>query len=158
MIRADVDGHNVINAATFSTCRTRVETYPHSLSYHERTLTRSPSTTFVNDKSTMAPKDVPIMSDDTNGSAVTPKTPRHLSSCAALVKTAFTSAVVVGRAATKVKSAKEPAITGTRMAMPSNLPTRLGTARVTDIAAPVVLGTILPAAARPRLKSFDRAL
>ena len=56
--------------------------------------------------------------------------------------------------AINVISTIDPAGTGTRIEIPSNNPFNTGNASVTAIAAPVELGTMLQAAARPSLRSF----
>ena|SRR3989338_136328 len=53
----------------------RRQAYPHSLSYHDRIFTKSPSTTFVNGRSMMPEYEVFKMSLDTIGSSETPMMP-----------------------------------------------------------------------------------
>src|SRR3989344_3409491 len=57
------------------TSSTSLFEYPYSLSYHATTLTKLPSTTWVNDKSTMADAASPTISVKTNGSFDTSKYP-----------------------------------------------------------------------------------
>ena len=68
----------------------------------------------------------------------------------ASINISLTSSTEVVRAVTKVKSEIEPVMTGTRTASPPNRPLSSGTASVAAIAAPVLVGTILAAAARER--------
>src|SRR3989344_4265646 len=136
------------------TCFTSMEQYPHSLSYHASTFTRFPSTTFVKCRSAMEPGALPMMSVETRGCSETEKIPFQKSSCAACLKISLISSREVFLLAIKVKSITEPVITGTLIAMPSNLPFISGTAFSVAIAAPVVEGTMLTAAARPRVQSF----
>jgi hypothetical protein len=49
---------------------------PHSLSYQLKTLTKSPSTTWVIPRSITDARESLMMSDDTMGSSVTPTMPR----------------------------------------------------------------------------------
>src|SRR3989338_1082637 len=135
-------------------CFSNIAPYPHSLSYHESTLTKFPSTTRVKTKSIIEPYSSPKISDETIGSSHTRKIPFHSGDSAAFLKISFISSAEVSRDATKVKSIREPEITGTRMAIPSNLPFINGAAFITASAAPVLDGTMFAAAARPRLKSL----
>ncbi len=52
------------------------------------------------------------------------------------------------------KSITEPAITGTRIAIPSTLPSSSGSTREVAIAAPVVVGTMAARADLPRRRFF----
>ena len=104
---------------------TSVLAYPTSLSYHDKTFTKFPPTTFVKERSAIAPYVFPIMSDDTSGSFVVVKMPFHLSSFAASISAPFTSSIFVFFFVIKVMSAIEPEITGTRKAMPSNFPVKI---------------------------------
>ena len=71
---------------------------------------------------------------------------------AALI-TAFISSTLVSRFAMNFKSTTETFGVGTRIEMPSSLPFRSGNTRPTALAAPVDVGIIESAAARPRYKS-----
>src|SRR3989344_6545953 len=104
------------------TCSMRRFEYPNSLSYHAKTFTKSPSTTWVSDKSTIADSLLPIISVETNGSPDTARIPFKGDSFEASVNVLFTSSTLVGFDKRKVKSEIEPQITGTRKATPSNLP------------------------------------
>ena len=66
----------------------------------------------------------------------------------------FKASTVAGFFKTKVKSTNETVMVGTLMDNPSNFSTSSGIARVTAMAAPVVVGTIFCAAARARRKSL----
>ncbi len=60
---------------------------------------------------------------------------------------------MVGFLTMKVKSVNEPVMVGTRRAIPSNNPLSSGMVSVVAMAAPVLVGTILWAAARARRRS-----
>ena len=60
------------------------------------------------------------------------------------------SATVVARAASNTRSTTETFGVGTRTEMPSSLPLSSGSTRPTALAAPVEVGIIDSAAARPR--------
>ena len=60
------------------------------------------------------------------------------------------SSTVTSLAGCQTKSTTEPVTVGTRNAIPSNFPFNSGKASATALAAPVVVGTILAAAARAR--------
>ena len=64
------------------------------------------------------------------------------------------SSALVALSVWKVRSTTETFGVGTRMEMPSNLPFSSGSTRPTAFAAPVVVGIIDSAAARPRLQSL----
>src|SRR3989344_4672067 len=149
MIRSKIYFHNYVylGASGFwadtgvlpalRTCITSAWVYPISLSYHEQTFTRLPSTTFVKFKSAIDANGHPTMSEDTSASFVTAKISFHLSSLAAFSRISFTSSFVVGLLEINTISDIEPAITGTRNEMPSNLFASCGRAFVTAIAAPL---------------------
>ena len=63
------------------------------------------------------------------------------------------SSAVTGFSKTVTNSVNEPVGTGTRCAAPSNFPFNSGITNPIALAAPVVLGTMLTAAARARRKS-----
>ncbi len=71
-------------------------------------------------------------------------------SFAAAFNAALTSSTVTLRFGSNTKSTTEPVTVGTRNAIPSNLPCNSGKTRPTAAAAPVVVGTMLAAAARAR--------
>ena len=71
-------------------------------------------------------------------------------SFAAFFKAAFTSSAVTFLFNSRTKSTTEPVATGTRIATPSSLPSRFGQTLPIAEAAPVEVGTILAAQARPR--------
>src|SRR3989344_9439195 len=131
----------LINLPTSTTCSTSRLLYPNSLSYQAKTLTMSPSTTWVRDKSTIADSLLPTMSEETKGSDDTARIPFILPE--ASDKALLISSTVVGFSSKNVKSEIEPQITGTLSATPSNLPFKVGIASVVAIAAPVVVGIML---------------
>src|SRR3989344_4244735 len=57
------------------TCSTNMCVYPISLSYHAPMLTKSPSMTFVSERSMRDAYCMPMISEDTNGSIVVLNTP-----------------------------------------------------------------------------------
>src|SRR5512145_2707554 len=67
----------------------------------------------------------------------------------------LTSSGLVGRLTRLTMSAIDPTGTGARIATPSNLPPYSGSALVVAFAAPVLAGTRLAAAARPRRRSLS---
>src|ERR1035437_11096011 len=73
---------------------------------------------------------------------------------AAAFTIALTSSTVVSREASNVRSVAEPVGIGMRMAYPSSLPLSSGSTSATALAAPVVVGTMLMAAARARRRSL----
>src|SRR3989344_2515690 len=93
------------------------------------------------------------MSLDTSGSLLTLKIPSQCGKAAALVSISLTSSLLVLFLVTKVKSTYEPTMVGTRTEMPSKKGTP-STALVTVVAAPVLEGMMLCAAARPSRQSF----
>ena len=117
--------------------------YPYSLSYQAKILTKSPSTSCVNDKSTIADSLLPTISEETRESLETAIIPFKGVSFEASVKTLLISYTVVDFSKRNVKSESDPTGTGTRSATPSNFPFNSGIASVVAIAAPVVVGIIL---------------
>src|SRR5688500_2334259 len=67
----------------------------------------------------------------------------------------LTSSALVGRPTRQTMSAIDPTGTGARIATPSNFPRYSGSALVVAVAAPVLGGTRLAAAARPRRRSLS---
>src|SRR3989344_6408967 len=132
----------------FITWLTNVWLYPNSLSYHARTFTRLPPITLVKLRSAIAPYGLPIISLETSSSSVTEKIPFQRDSLAAFLRILFTSSTVVFFLETKVISAIDPVIIGTRIAIPSKSPESFGKAFVTAIAAPEDVGTQLRPPAR----------
>src|SRR5574341_184874 len=132
--------------------RTRHE-YPHSLSYHARTLIRFPSTSAVEGRSTMDECGLPLKSHDTSSSSVTSRMPRSRPAAASR-NASFTALTVAGLASSATRSTTDTFAVGTRMAMPSSFPLSLGSTRPTAVAAPVVVGIMLTAAARARRRSL----
>src|SRR5215211_6928007 len=90
----------------------------------------------------------PTMSAETSGSSDTPRIPWYCSDEASCRNASLTSCTVVGRFGTNTMSAIDPTGIGARTAIPSNLPTSSGTARVVARAAPVEVGTRLTVAAQ----------
>src|SRR6516164_7414618 len=95
----------------------------------------------------------PIKSDETTSSSVYPMMPFMGPSEAAFI-VALISSYVADLANRHVKSTTETFVTGTRNAIPVNLPLRSGITLPTALAAPVVEGMIFAAAARPPRQSF----
>ena len=73
---------------------------------------------------------------------------------AIFLSTSLISSLVVLRLSNIVTSLRLTTGVGTRTLNPSNLPFKLGTVSATAVAAPVVVGTILWAAARPSRTSL----
>src|SRR5262249_55872673 len=133
--------------------RTRQE-YPHSLSYHARTLTMLPSTTAVDGRSTMDECGSPLKSMETSSSSVTSRMPLRGPVAAAARNASFTAAWLARLVSSTVRSTTETLAVGTRMAIPSSLPFSSGRTRPTAVAAPVVVGIMLTAPARARRRSL----
>ena len=95
----------------------------------------------------------PTMSCSTMGSSVYASRPLCDPSAAAL-NTAFTSATVTSRLSSTTTSLMLPTGVGTRRLVPSNLPFSLGYTWLTALAAPVLVGMMLMAAARARRRSL----
>src|SRR5581483_11575520 len=127
--------------------------YPHSLSYHERTLTKLPSITFVYGASMIDECGLPLKSIDTSSSVDTAMMPLS-GPFAAAEKAAFTSGAVAGLFRIAARSTSETFGVGTRTEMPSSLPFNSGSTSPTATAAPVVVGIIESAAARARRRSL----
>merc|ERR1719487_1496903 len=94
-----------------------------------------------------------MKSVDTSSSLVTPRTP-FMYVCEAFFSRASISWMEVSRAAVKVRSTTETSGVGTRKDMPVSLPLVDGSTSPTALAAPVVDGMMLHAAARPPRQSF----
>ena len=118
------------------------------MSYHETTFTNcfpSTSSTLVDNPSTSEPHRLPIQSLETIGSIV--------NSSVSLVcdfNTSFISSLVVFLPNSSVKSTTLPVGTGTRIAVPSSFPAKLGQTSPIADAAPVDAGTMFAAHALPR--------
>ena len=93
------------------------------------------------------------MSLETSGSSVYWRMPVIEPVSAAAAKAAFTSSRVTSRSSTATRSVADPSGTGTRIEMPSSLPSSSGITRPIALAAPVVVGITLMAAARARRRS-----
>src|SRR5918993_4969789 len=127
---------------------------PHSLSYQLITLTRLPPTTRVRSSWTMEARGSLTMSAETSGSSATARIPWYRSLVASCRSTSLTSSAVVSRPTTKTTSAMDPTTTGPRTETPSKRPSMAGSALAVAVAAPVLEGTKLWAAARPRRRSL----
>src|SRR3989344_1555681 len=101
----------------------------------------------------MAAYGSPTISLETIWSSVALKIPCHRGWSAASRNVLLISSAVVGLEETNVIADNEPVIIGTRIEVPSNLPSTALTARPTATAAPVYDGTIFTPPARPRRKS-----
>src|SRR5215469_5933007 len=95
----------------------------------------------------------PIKSDETTSSSVYPMMP-FMDLSEAAFRVALISSYVADLAKRHVKSTTETFATGTRNAIPVNLPLRSGITLPTALAAPVLEGIIFVAAARPPRQSF----
>src|SRR6202790_4760237 len=105
--------------------RTRQE-YPHSLSYHEITLTQLPATTRVMGASTMEERESPLKSDDTSSFSSNPRYPLSGPDSEAFFRGAFTSSRVVFFSTNATRSTTETLGVGTRIGKPPSLPARWG--------------------------------
>src|SRR5215470_8738736 len=95
----------------------------------------------------------PTKSEETTSSSVYARMPFIGPSDAAFIA-ALISSYLAGLANRHVKSTTETFDTGTRNAIPVNLPLRSGITSVTALAAPVLDGIIFAPAARPPRQSF----
>ncbi len=95
-----------------------------------------------------------MMSVDTSGSSEYWRIPARGPSAAAASTAAFTSSTVTSRDSWTTRSTVEPSGTGTRIAMPSSLPSSSGRTLPTALAAPVVVGMMFSVAARLRRRSL----
>ena len=126
---------------------------PHSLSYQLMTRTSVPSMTLVWSMWKVDECGSWLKSIETFGWSVQPRMP--LSWFAAARFTAsLISSLVVFLLATNLKSMHETFGVGTRIDTPSSLPFSSGSTRPTALAAPVEVGIIDSAAARPRYMSL----
>src|SRR3989344_9694278 len=89
-------------------CSAKRLEYPNSLSYQATTFTKSPSTTWVKDKSMIAECGFPTISEDTIGSVVTSKTFSHMGFFEYSINALLTSSTVVFLPKTAVKSESDP--------------------------------------------------
>ena len=119
------------------------------MSYQPNTFTRFPSA-IVSWESNVQLAGDPKMSELTMGSSVYSRTLASLPLVAAALNASFTSSGVTSRARIPVKSVMEPSWTGTRREDPSRRPFMLVRTRLVARAAPVLVGTMLLAAARDR--------
>src|SRR3990170_412277 len=138
--------------ATSSVSSTSRFEKPHSLSYQPITLTMFPMA-IVESASNTHECGSPTMSEETSGSSVYLRIPRRRPS-AAVRNASLISSTVASRSRRHTRSVTEPTGTGTRNAMPSIFPLSLGMANEVALAAPVLAGTMLMAAARARRRSL----
>ena len=94
------------------------------------------------------------MSLETIGSSLYLRMPSSAPLSAFSANALLTSSTLVGRATSQTRSTTEPVITGARTAMPLSLPSSSGITRPIALAAPVLVGTRLAAAARARRRSL----
>src|SRR5213595_129744 len=96
---------------------------------------------------------LPLKSHDTSCSSHASRMPRSLPE--ALSRNAlFTASAVADFSSSATRSTTDTLIVGTRIAIPSSLPLSFGSTRPTAVAAPVVVGIMLTAAARARRRSL----
>ena len=122
---------------------------PHSLSYQLMTRTSVPSMTLVWSMWKVDECGSWLKSIDTFGASVQPRMPFSWLAAASFTALLI-SATSVLREATNLKSITETLGVGTRIETPSSLPFSSGSTRPTALAAPVEVGIIDRAAARPR--------
>src|SRR5688572_5300668 len=101
------------SAKTAATSSIRLEK-PHSLSYHEDTLTSVPSETRVRVESKIELAGLWLKSEETSGSVLYSRMPLRSPSQACFTAR-FTSSTVVGFLATKVRSTIDTLMVGTRI-------------------------------------------
>src|ERR1041384_2721094 len=126
---------------------------PHSLSYQLMTRTSVPSMTLVWSMWKVDEWLSWLKSIDTLGASVQPRMPLSWLAAASLSALLISSLSFL-RLATNLKSISDTLGVGTRIATPSSLPFSSGSTRPTALAAPVEVGIIDSAAARPRERSL----
>src|SRR3990172_3517912 len=146
------DAHQSDLAISVIRSLTRQE-YPHSLSYHERILTRLPSISAVEGRSTIEECGLPLKSAETSGSSTTARIPFRAPAAASRNASLMTSGVV-GFSSSATRSMTDTFAVGTRIAIPSSFPLSFGKTSPTAVAAPVVVGVMLTAAARRGRRSL----
>uniref|UniRef100_A0A2P2JS94 Glyceraldehyde-3-phosphate dehydrogenase Bic isoform X1 n=1 Tax=Rhizophora mucronata TaxID=61149 RepID=A0A2P2JS94_RHIMU len=127
--------------------------YPHSLSYQATTLTISSPMTMVNEESIVEETSLQRKSTDTRGSSQTSSIPFNGPSAAFLNAALTSSAEMPFFSTFTTRSTTDTLGVGTRKAMPLSLPFSWGSTRDTALAAPVLVGTMLRAAALALLRS-----
>src|SRR5207247_5580037 len=115
---------------------------PHSLSYQLTTFAQSPASISVNGASTIDECGLLLKSEETSSSWLTARMPRS-SPLAASSKAALMSSAVVVLPSWTVRSTTEQSSTGTRKAIPANLPASSGSTSATARLAPVEVGMML---------------
>src|SRR5262249_59376997 len=88
--------------------------YPHSLSYQDSTLTKSPSITFVYAESTIDECGLPLKSTDTSSAVMYSRRP-FIGPSAASLRAALTSAAVVFLSTSAARSTTDTFGVGTRI-------------------------------------------
>jgi hypothetical protein len=112
-----------------------------------------PSTSAVDGRSTIEECGLPLKSHRHEllvGASRIPRSPP----AAASRNASLIACTLAGLLSSAVRSTTDTLTVGTRMAMPSSLPLRCGSTRPTALAAPVVVGIMLTAAARARRRSL----
>src|SRR5690348_1327646 len=122
---------------------------PHSLSYQLMTPTKLPSITLVWSSAKLDDAAVWLKSLETSGASTMSRMPLSAPEAAAFIAL-LTSATVVARVVTTLRSTSETFGVGTRTEMPSSLPLSSGRTRPTAFAAPVDVGIVESAAPRAR--------
>ena len=131
--------------------------YPHSLSYHARSLTRWGDVDTAAAESKISELGSPMKSELTTGSSVYRIRPSNSSSAASLTA-ALISSIVVGRSRTHVRSRSDTSATGTRRAKPVSFPRSVGRILPRELAAPLLVGMMLLMPLRPLRQSLGLAL
>merc|ERR1719388_312442 len=139
--------------AIVPTRSTRRVEYPHSLSYHDTSLTKVGVSIMPASASKTVEQVSPTKSEETTWSSVYPTMPLP-SSIEARFTSALISSYVVAFSSSHVRSTTETSTVGTRKAMPVSLPFMTGYAFATAFAAPVDDGIMLADAARPARQSL----
>merc|ERR1719217_334338 len=127
---------------------------PHSLSYHETSLTKVGVRPMHAPASKIDERESEMKSFDTTWSSVYPMIPLYSGDSAFALISALISSIVAPFASLQVRSTTETSGVGTRNAMPVSLPLRPGSTLPTALAAPVDAGMMFWPAPRPPRQSL----
>merc|ERR1719163_1526245 len=127
---------------------------PHSLSYHETSLTKVGVRPMHAPASKIDERESEMKSFDTTWSSVYPMIPLYSGDSAFALISALISSIVAPFSSLHVRSTTETSGVGTRNAMPVSLPLRSGITLPTAFAAPVDEGMMFWPAPRPPRQSL----
>merc|ERR1719163_618142 len=131
---------------------------PHTLSYHETSLTNVGVRPMHAPASKIDERESEMKSFDTTWSSVYPMMPLYSGDSAFALISALISSIVAPFSSLHVRSTTDTSGVGTRNAMPVNLPLRAGITLPTAFAAPVDDGMMFCDAHRPPRQSLPPRL